>query len=80
MGLPNRIRMPRVLAVILCVVAMPIFSFPTPPAEANVVESACVCKFAGFDYSDGACLNGQTCVCQYSESSCICKWVTSNCE
>jgi hypothetical protein len=56
MSLATRIRLLAVLALTLCVFAMPIFTSPT---EANVA-SACVCKFGGFDYSDGACLNGQT--------------------
>jgi hypothetical protein len=76
MSLATRIRLLAVLALTLCVFAMPIFTSPT---EANVA-SACVCKFGGFDYSDGACLNGQTCVCNYSETGCICKWISSGCD
>ena len=80
MRLLGRIRSPRVLAVVFCVFAMPIFSFPTTSTEAYV-ESECVCRFAGLAYSDGACLNNQTCVCNYPETGpCVCKWIASNCD
>lgn len=78
MRLSTRNRSLRVITVICCLFAMPIFSFPTSPAEAYV-ESGCTCKLAGLDYSDGACVNGQSCVCNYYETGCVCKWISSGC-
>jgi hypothetical protein len=74
MRLPYPIRLPRVLAVILCVVAMTVFSFLPPPAEA-CFDCNCECKIAGFAYSEGACANNQTCMCIHYETSCSCRWV-----
>lgn len=78
MLLSTRYRLLRAITVLTCLVAMLIFSLQISPAEAYV-ESGCTCKFASVDYSDGACLNGQTCVCNFSETGCICKWITSGC-
>ena len=73
----------RVIATGTCLVALAVYSaFDPTPSRAGVAPicaeggCGCECSLSNKKYSEGACVNNQTCMCIHGDNACPCSWVT----
>lgn len=63
-----RIDWSKVVASTMCAIALVIFFIFAPtPTHSQVVPEGCTCMYAGEEYSEGACRDGQRCNCVEGE-------------
>lgn len=51
----------KTIALVLVTLAASAWHFANPPAAKSQDFAAAICYYAGLEYSQGACLNGQRC-------------------
>lgn len=63
----------RLIATVACLAALTAYGTLEPATSS--ASGACYCKYAGANYSEGACVGNQRCICTYTETGCsICRW------